>query len=206
MNQHWRSIKALALSINFFGYIEVSDDGFWKHRSSPQKSLIYACNLFNKIGGKTIVEVGTGLKGSFNGNSMLYWADKTKAEEIYAVDSEQGAIDEIKNLKRSNIIPICQTGLDFFKGFNGKVDLLYLDFWTGNLTKENSLEIGFLRAQAHLEIYNAAKNSLNPSSILLIDDTDHIEPWKQTYIVPEARRDGFRVIWTGRQTLLLRTT
>jgi hypothetical protein len=45
-----------------------------------------------------------------------------------------------------------------------------------------------------------------PTSLILIDDTDHIDPWKQTLIVPEARRDGFDVIYVGRQTLLKRAS
>jgi hypothetical protein len=38
----------------------------------------------------------------------------------------------------------------------------------------------------------------------LIDDTDHTHPWQHTYIVPNARQDGFQVIYTGKQTLLVR--
>jgi len=40
--------------------------------------------------------------------------------------------------------------------------------------------------------------------MILIDDTDHISPWKHTLIVPQAMIDGYKLIYIGRQTLLVR--
>ena len=82
-----------------------------------------------------------------------------------------------------------------------KIDLLYLDFWTPD--PEGSF-LGTGRAQAYKAAYQAARDQMNEHSLILIDDTDHVHPWKHTYIIPEARKDGFVVMYTGRQTLLQR--
>jgi hypothetical protein len=77
------------------------------------------------------------------------------------------------------------------KQFPAKIDLLYLNFWT--LDPLGTIA-GSGRAEAYREAYNAAKDKMNIQSMILIDDTDHNHPWKHTYIIPLARKDGYRVL------------
>ena len=75
-----------------------------------------------------------------------------------------------------------------------------LDFWAD----EPDDSFGSGRAEKYLEAYMNGKDKMSPKSLILIDDTDHAPPWKDTLIVPAARKDGFKVIYIGRQTLLAR--
>ena len=94
-----------------------------------------------------------------------------------------------------------QDGIKFVENFDGTIDLLYLDFWTDDPPGELP---GSGRSHAYLAAYEAAKPKLSEKALILIDDTDHVHPWKHTEIIPAARKDGFRLLYTGRQTLLLR--
>ena len=185
------------------GIISISENGFWELRSPPNKSLEIASELFNKIKGKILVEIGTGIHGELAGNSMLVWPKKTSAEKIIAIDLESARLEEVREATKgySNIELILTDGIDFLRNFSFKIDLLYLDFWTPDPGESIP---GTGRSNAYLDAYIAAKPKMNNRSIILIDDTDHIHPWKHTLVVPEARKDGFKVLYTGRQTLLMR--
>lgn len=185
------------------GIVRVSDNGFWSPRYIPYQSLKIAAQRFNEIGGKIIIEIGSGVQGSMSGDSILVWATKTNAEKIYAFDLDERHVNDVKRhtSEYPNVICELQDGIKFLGAYSGKIHLLYLDFWTedpvGSLTGEG-------RAKSYLEAYIAARTKLDKISIILIDDTDHIHPWKHSYIIPEARKDGFKVEYTGRQTLLIR--
>lgn len=185
------------------GYIPVSKNGFWKYRNKPTISLNKTAQLFQKINGKTIIEIGTGLHGDMSGDSLLTWLKRTSAERIIAVDLNNERINELKNLaqQHSRLELVVADGINYLKEFDAFVDLLYLDFWTPD---EPSELPGTGRAKAYLKTYINSRNKLSRRSLILIDDTDHIHPWKHTLIVPEARKDGFEVVFTGRQTLLQR--
>jgi len=188
-------------------FIPVDENGFWKGRSSPYRSLKKAAMLFNQMNGKIIIEIGTGLHGKMAGDSILVWSKKTSAKRIVAIDLEQERINEVKRAiskyfnESSNVEAIVGDGIEYLKQFPSKIDLLYLDFWVPDL--EDAIP-GTGRAEAYREAYNAAKYKMNIHSMVLIDDTDHVHPWKHTLIIPEARKDGYVVLYTGRQTLLKR--
>jgi len=131
------------------------------------------------------------------------WCSKTKAEKIIALDLDEKQIEDVKNATKQfpNVEALVMDGIEYVKNFQYKIDLLYLDFWTPD--PEGSIP-GTGRANAHLAAYNAAKDKLNQHSLILIDDTDHVAPYKHTAIIPAARKDGFTVVHTGRQTLLKR--
>ena len=57
-------------------------------------------------------------------------------------------------------------------------------------------------AGKHLQAYETVKDRLSERHLILIDDTDHVHPWKHTQIVPAALEDGFEVLYSRRQTLL----
>lgn len=185
------------------GYIPVAGNGFWQFRYPPTKSLNKAAALFKQIRGETIIEIGTGIHGGMAGNSMLVWTKKTNAKRIIAIDLEQKRLDEVREATHqySNVELVLANGIQYLKQFSAKIDLLYLDFWTPD---PEGTTPGTGRAEAYKEAFIAAKDTMNTRSIILIDDTDHIHPWKHTYIVPQAREDEYSVLWTGRQTLLMR--
>ena len=184
------------------GYIAIREDGFWQYRSVAIKSLKKTATLFNEMNGKVIIEIGTGVANK-KLSSMLLWAKKTSAKRIIGVDLEQKPIDETREATRQypNVELVLADGIKYLKEFPEKIDLLLLDYWVPDT--EGTMP-GTSRAESYRDAYNAAKEKMNTHSMILIDDTDHIHPWKHTYIVPLARQDGYKVIYTGRQTLLKR--
>lgn len=183
--------------------IPVETNGFWMHRDPPTPSLDETARLFNQIHGQIIVEIGSGVHGPMAGNSVLTWVTKTQAKRIITVDLDETRIREVKEAtaRYENVEAIVAEGIQYLEDFSSTIDLLYLDFWTPDL--EGTLP-GTGRAEAYRRAFAAARGKLNRQSLILIDDTDHIHPWKDTYIVPEARKDGFVVVFVGRQTLLMR--
>ena len=184
-------------------FIPIDKNGFWANRSTPASSLEKTAGIFNQIRGESIIEIGSGLQGELNGNSILVWAQKTTAKRIITIDTDQKMIDQVIDATKQypNVEPVVGDGIQYLRDFDSKIDLLYLDFWS------DEVEQGFPgtgRAEAHRKAYNAARDKLNRQSLILIDDTDHVDPWKQTHIVTDARKDGFVVLYVGRQTLLMR--
>lgn len=199
----FRRIGFFFPSIRVNDFIPINANGFWRHRSTPAKSLNRAAVLFNQIDGEVIIEIGTGIHGELSGNSMLVWSRKTHAKRIIALDLEQQRVEEVKEatLQYPNVELVVVDGIKYLMDFKSRIDLLYLDFWTPD--PKGSLP-GTGRAESYRKAYIAAKDKMNTHSLILIDDTDHIHPWKHTYIIPEARKDGYEVLYTGRQTLLKR--
>lgn len=185
------------------GYIPIDESGFWQTRQFPAKSLLITAGLFNQIHGEVIIEIGSGLHGKMSGNSMLVWIQKTNAKRVIAIDFDQQRIDEIRGVTQgySNVELALADGIEYLNNFSETIDLLYLDFPVPD--PERTIP-GTGRAEAYRNAYNAARDKMSEQSIILIDDTDHIHPWKHTFIVPLARGDGYSVLYIGRQTLLKR--
>jgi hypothetical protein len=185
------------------GIIPIDEAGWWKHRRSPAASLRAAARLFNELGGRTIVEIGSGLHGDLAGNSILTWVRRTAARRIVAVDADEARVNEVRRATAGNphVEALVADGVRYLAEFRGAIDLLYLDYW---MPDPEGTVPGVGRAEGYRDAYRAARDKMNEHSLLLIDDTDHVHPWKHTYIVPEARTDGFRVAYEGRQTLLRR--
>jgi hypothetical protein len=214
VSHYFMQTKSIQELINYYrrssntqqecGIISVGENGFWKTRHQPKNSLNKAAKLFNEINGKIIVEIGSGIQGEMSGNSAIVWSTKTEATKIIVIDLEEKHINEVKVAlaKSTNLIPIVGDGINFLKNYDGeKIDLLYLDFWVKD---PPNTTLGTGRANAYLEAYLSAKDNMSIPSMILIDDTDHVHPWKHTFIVPQASKDGFKVIWEGRQTLLMK--
>ncbi len=185
------------------GIIPIDADGWWSPRSLPIASLHEAARRFNERGGVTLVEIGSGLHGDLAGNSIQVWLERTCARRIVAVDTDPERIREVRELSagRARVETVVADGIDYLRRFAGSIDLLYLDFW---LPDPEGAVPGTGRAQGYLRAYQAARSRMSERALILIDDTDHIHPWKHTHLVPEARADGFRVVYIGRQTLLAR--
>lgn len=186
------------------GCISIAENGFWRYRHPPVASLKRTAAYFQQIQGETIIEVGTGVHGKMSGNSMFTWTRRTSAKRIIAIDLEDSRLEEVRSITRgfSNVELILGDGIEYLKHFPGRIDLLYLDFWVPD--PSNTTLEGIGRAHAYRDAFIAARDKLNFHSMILIDDTDHIHPWKHTYIVPLARESGYDVLYTGRQTLLKR--
>jgi predicted O-methyltransferase YrrM len=185
--------------------IRIESNGFWARRDSPLESLRETARMFNQLNGQVIVEIGSGVHGRLAGNSILTWAKKTRAKRIITVDLDPAQIEAVKKAtsKYENVEPIVGDGLKYLADFSGTIDLLYLDFWVPD--PDGTLP-GTGRAEAYRTAFAAAKSKLADRALILIDDTDHVHPWKHTLIVPDARKEGFVVIFVGRQTLLMRNT
>jgi hypothetical protein len=123
--------------------------------------------------------------------------------QINAVDLDETRIREVKQATSQypNVEAVVAEGVRYLADFSFTIDLLYLDFWTPD--PEGTLP-GTGRAEAYRNAFAAARDKLGDRSLILIDDTDHIHPWKHTYIIPDARKDAFDVRFVGRQTLLMR--
>lgn len=86
-------------------------------------------------------------------------------------------------------------------------DLIYLDAWDVDWPE---------CAEKHLEFYKTAKDRINEKCLILIDDTDlYYNHYKREYfpdpeclsgkgklLIPELLKDGYEIVFKGRQTLL----
>ena len=133
----------------------------------------------------------------------MIWAKKTNAKVIKCVDLDPKMVEAVVEAtkKFDALEAILDDGIDFLSDTELKIDLLFLDFWIDEPVINS---YGSQHAEKHLEAYMNGKDKMSPKSLILIDDTDHAPPWKDTLMVPEARKDGFKVIYIGRQTLLAR--
>ena len=168
-------------------------------RDTPTESLHYTCGLFNKIKGNVIVECGSGLHGEQSGNSMLHWFHDTGATKIHCIEIDPHCINTVKNTLGEDP-RIIYHPTDCFKTIPTipSIDLLYMDFLVNG---------GANRAEAYLKLYLLCKKGFFKKTgpkLILIDDTDHVDPWKQTLVVPQALKDGYMIVCMGRQTLLAR--
>ena len=155
-------------------------------RLFPTKSLMLAAQVFMHLGGRNVVEIGTGMHGFAGGNSANVWASRTNASHIWCLDLDPKMVDAVANWStahdhNSRLHPIMQNGLHFLGNYStshlptfGPIDLLMLDFWKGD---------GHDREQAYIEAYSMAKPILSTRALILIDDVDHAPPWNHSKIL-----------------------
>lgn len=193
----------------------------WSKRDKPYKYLKQALKIFNDYDGHIIVEVGTNRTPldhhidecehdcCMEGHSSLILAPA--CEEFYSVDinsSSTKLTSEILNTFKLNNKWSITTGdgIEFLKSFNKKIDLLFLDAWDVDHSDTG---------EKHLEAYLAACDKLSDRHIILIDDTDvGFDPsigfftdsngmnGKGVLLVPYLLKNGYELIFTGRQTCL----
>ena len=191
-------------------------------------TLLDAFEQFNSIGGKTIVELGTSrsfVPGNRRGcmiNDPKYWHPyqprrwdwgagiftrmcvehlKERRPEIHTVDVSRDAIEISKVIagEWSDLITWhLSSSEDFLRGFEGKIDLLYID--TGEANAEGE--------RRHLNEATIAceKQLLSPRAIVLIDDVDDPEtPFSRgKQAIPYLEGQGFVVRISGFQAVLQR--
>lgn len=191
-------------------------------RDRPYTSLIKVIDLLKNVDRKTIIEIGC-MRGTINhpvhefhhpccndGHSTAVFA--SYGMEVISVDICQSAVNYANDVlvKSSNKSSraVCADGIEFLRGYKGKIDLLFLDAW----------DVGLLdSSEKHLEAYLIANPKLPVGSYILIDDTDvdfdgkevveavTVPGGKGKLVVPKAIEDGYDMIFTGRQTLLRKT-
>lgn len=199
------------LTISFIFNLINADNNFLIKRDNPRhlpKAYIEkALTYFKARNGKTIVEIGAmrfamnhnldkewGCPYCMDGHSTLFWA-RTNAQ-VFSVDIGEATVNIVKEACKNykNVNAVKQDGIEFLKNFGQPIDLLFLDAWDA--------VPGTDYAEKHLEAYEAAKKSLHNNSLILIDDTDVYEGGKGRLVIPAAMKDGYKVVFNGRQTLL----
>jgi hypothetical protein len=196
------------ITINSSGQ-ETITRGF--ERDLPRKYIERAIGEFTKRNGSIIVEIGSPRmqlphsadasecmlqQACLEGHSAAFWALTGKA--VYSVDISSESIQITQEMCKDfpNVQVVQQDGIEFLKAFDQPIDLLYLDAW--DVGSEDF-------AEKHLEAYLVAKKNLHEKSIILIDDTDFFNNFgKGRYVVPEAIKDGYKLIFQGRQTMLMK--
>lgn len=191
----------------FFGHTLTPHDHV-QVRGKPRPYLLATIDLLKKLGGKTIVEVGcmrqplTHDLHEFNpvccndGHSTAFWALTRLAVHTVDIDPVCCRVAAETCADLPNVSVTCGDGVAFLRAFPGTIDLLYLDAW-------DAIE-GIPYAEKHLEAFDAAKGKMARRSLILIDDTDVAFGGKGRQAIPAIIRDGYDLILTGRQTLLLR--
>ena len=193
-------------------------------RQRPKPFIDKALEYFKERNGEIIVEIGSmrmDLNHDINdfsypccndGHSSVILAKAAK--EFYTVDIDYNTANlAYNNLckyinQEENKFAVCQLdGLKFLQMFEGKIDLLFLDAW----------DVGSdCYAENHLEAYQIAKKNLHEKSLILIDNTDVIErngelfldnsgiSGKGRLVIPQAVKDGYKIMFSGRQVLLMK--
>lgn len=195
-----------------------------EYRDYPYHYMMEALKYFKERKGKVIIEIGSmrrplehpidiqKIDCCMDGHSSVIWA--ANSEIFYSIDIDPACTaltnHELKKFDLYNkIFRIAENrdGLEFLEKYQEKIDLLFLDAWDVDL--ENSEE-------KHLEAYLLAKKNLHGGSLILIDDTDVCRDTqgrvvfasglsgKGRLVIPRAVSDGYKVVFTGRQTLLMK--
>jgi hypothetical protein len=177
-----------------------------KKRECPAEYIKKTIDILKARNGKVIVEIGTMrallthpidsgyCKGCMDGHSTVWWA--ATGCSVYSVDISANSIAlTAKSCETfKNVHAVVQDGIEFLKSFNQSIDLLFLDAW--------DVIDGTQYAEKHLEAYIAARPHLHDMSLILIDDTDIKKCGKGRLVIPEAKKDGYEIVFSGRQTLL----
>lgn len=154
-----------------------------------------AVAAFRERNGRVIVEVG-GIRNrgwrATDGHSTLRWPISAT---VWSVDTDPAAVKLTGELTadRPNVFCVLSDALAFLRAFPIRIDLLYLD------GPHPDREDG---RRWHFDAYKSAP--MNQRGVLLIDDTDLPRLGKAEFVVPAAIEDGFEVVTSDRQTLMVR--
>ncbi len=207
-----KEIKERIARLNFkektYENIELTYEQQTYERGKPIKYLEITIELFNAIGGKSIVEIGcmrTLLTHPISemhpeccndGHSTYFWC--TTGANVISVDIDRRAVlqtrKSCKGFKNCKIL--CKDGIKFLEKFKGRIDLLYLDAW--------DISSNTPYAENHLLAYLKAKDKLNETNIISIDDTDICNGGKGRLLIPVLRVEGYQILVQGRQTIALK--
>lgn len=196
-----------------------------KKRHYPYMFIKKSIDILMKRRGKTIVEIGS-MRMPLNhpideyhhdcccdGHSSALWA--LTGLDFYTIDISESSYNTTKSvvidkLHCSNASVMQGDGLEFLENFTKPIDLLFLDAWDVDNTDY---------AEKHLEAYKIAKKNIHDNTLILIDDTDVYWDFqkkelffstdglsgKGKLVISEAKKDGFNIVFQGRQTLLAKS-
>jgi hypothetical protein len=190
-------------------------------RTFPRKSILNTLKLFHERNLKVIVEIGCIrrplthsldqeiLDCCMDGHSTIYWAMATAYDYFTTVDIEPLHINiaksEVRKHAGKDLKTFITDGVGYLRNRTEMIDLLFLDFCDADLPQS---------PQLHLEAYEHAKKNLHENSLILIDDTDCELIGKELHycdngvggkgklLIPKAIEGGWKVVFSGRQTLL----
>jgi len=174
-------------------------------RDKPRDYIETTCEILALMHARVIVEIGSarlplehGLD-EFNpvccndGHSTFFW-DRTGCE-VHTTDINTSSAAMI-NAQCHNTTAYTEDGIEFLKGFDKAIDLLYLDAW--------DVVPGEPYAEKHLEAYQVARPKLSPQHLILIDDTDIGGAGKGKLLIPELQRNNYISMLEGRQQLFMK--
>ena len=179
-------------------------------RDKPFRFFRRYLQLIKHLDLKTIVEIGSCRRQLTHdlkvvnpnccndGHSTFFWAQSTC--KVTTVDISPGCRSVLGNVQpKGSLNIVTGDGIEYLREYSEeKIDLLCLDSW--DITSENDESF----AVKHLQAYLHAKPKLSSTCFIVIDDTDVLDNGKGRKVVPQALKDGFIVIYHGRQTLLYR--
>jgi len=146
-------------------------------------------------GGCVIVEIG-GIRNrrwrDTDGHSTVRWP---RDATIWSIDCDPSAVTLTRSMTagHSSVFCVLADGIAFLRAFPIRIDLLYLD------GPHPDREDG---RRWHYEAYRTAP--MQARAVLLIDDTDLPHLGKAELVVPAAVADGYQIVASDRQTLLVR--
>ena len=186
----------------------------------------YAFDAFEAIGGRTVVELGTSrsfVDGSHPGvmvnDPQLWRPDRPKqwdwggglftlmcplhlarlAPTVHSVDISPDAI-AISRVITAEYVPLVRhhlmSSVDFLRGFEGHIDLLYMD---AGETDAGADELHLAEARIVVE-----RQLMSPGGIVLIDDVKLPKSTasKGRLSIPFLREHGFELALSGYQAVL----
>jgi len=187
-------------------------------RDRPYKYIQEAISIVKSLGGNRVLEIGSSRQPinhniedyshicCNDGHSTALFANS--GFELDTVDISENVTnisrEILKNFSVNTCTATCQDGIDYIKSYTKKIDLLYLDAWDVDLPESS---------EKHLEAYHCSKKIMNPNCLILIDDTDveffnnelimaiDLPGGKGRLVAKEALKEGYKIIFTGRQTL-----
>lgn len=179
---------------------------FKRRRNSFRLSM----QLLEERNAKTLVETGVARKGlnntKYDGASTIVfglWAKQHQAL-LHSVDIDSGAIEEarkeVENNKIHDFVKLNVSDSEaYLKGFNEKVDFLYLDSY--DYPKHDKAE-QIASQEHHMKEIKAIEEKLHDNSLILIDDCDKPGGGKGKLVIAYLKEKGWKIIYKGYQVLL----
>lgn len=224
MKELYKLIHNFKVDKKFWTYDNLTGQDYDTLRSKPAPYLKKAIEIAKLLNLKTVVEIGSSRFAVtqkcidyFNENSNAYLSPPCCCDghggffwvnsgfELHTVDVDENCINGVKwsfkNLKidtPTNLhIHIPKDGIEFVKKFEKNIDVLFLDGWDKGT---------YQCSEKHLECYEAAKDKLSNTHLILIDDTDYLteDGGKDKLLSPTLIDEGYIPLFNGRQTLFLK--
>jgi len=179
--------------------------GFGGRDQTMKKAL----ELFIEKKGQIIVETGTIHPDWGAGQSTLVFADfcKTFNHHLFTIDIDHQTLEDAKTTTqpyRQFVTYVENDSVSLLKGFNQKIDLLYLDSMDcDEYDSPESLEL--IKSQIHQEReIKMAYDKLSDNAIVLLDDANFYNGGKCRLSRQFLKEKGWKEIIKEKQSLWIR--